>query len=182
MTTCRQLMFDKLPVILKCQLEELPAVFRPVPGRQSRPGHRSLNRPLKVGIHNDLIGRFPEADKPALLKWTRWWCSSRGYVEVIARGGDRYDLDGNPAGTITDADIKHAKKRITPKAPKPAVVHAAPKVGTTRSILTLGKRAVVRASTTAVKKESKVERSIRTAVSESADRNYIERVLRRARR
>lgn len=66
-------------------------------------------RPLKLGSFHDLMERHPGAFEPADLKealgqHTR----STRYLECLARGDQRHDLDGQPAGDLSPDHQFHA--------------------------------------------------------------------------
>ncbi|HSW21031.1 MAG TPA: ProQ/FinO family protein [Ramlibacter sp.] len=66
-------------------------------------------RPLKLGIFEDLMARHPEAFlkedlKQALGQHVR---SSR-YLEAVANGDSRCDLDGNPVEPVAPEHVQHA--------------------------------------------------------------------------
>jgi sRNA-binding protein len=66
------------------------------------------HRPLKIGIHLDLIatGILSQHEAwPALRSYTR----RRMYLAAVAAGGPRIDLDGNPAGEVTPAEAAWAQ-------------------------------------------------------------------------
>ena len=71
-------------------------------------------RPLKTGIHADLIKLLPEVD-PALLRRVLANHTRRdGYLLALVhgRGDRRYDLDGRPAGDVTPEEREEALKRL----------------------------------------------------------------------
>jgi ProP effector len=76
----------------------------------ARPEQRE-RRPLKVGIHDDVVVLFPELDRKtigrALMLYTRHIAYLRGLVE----GAARVDLNGVESGTVTAADAEHARGR-----------------------------------------------------------------------
>ncbi|WP_326534583.1 ProQ/FINO family protein [Pseudorhodoferax sp.] len=66
-------------------------------------------RPLKLGTFQDLMERHPGAFEPAALKealgqHTR----STRYLESLARGDQRHDLDGQPVGALALDHHHHA--------------------------------------------------------------------------
>src|SRR5579862_9472275 len=71
----------------------------------------SKRRPLKVGIHADLLaaldGAMTAADLgDALGDYTK----SSGYIRRITRAGaERIDLDGAPAGEVTPEEANQAR-------------------------------------------------------------------------
>ena len=93
------------------------------PARPQRPVHPLLQRlwelhprlfgarfrPLKLGIFEDLMARHPGAFakedlKQALGQHVR---SSR-YLEAVAEGDARHDLDGNPVEPVAPEHVQHA--------------------------------------------------------------------------
>lgn len=85
----RARMLDELAVCLGTERDALPPVFQ-----TDRP------KALKIGIHDEMIARFPSADPAALDLWLRRWCGMFSYVARIAHGLNRHDLDGNDCGEI----------------------------------------------------------------------------------
>lgn len=100
---------------------------RKQPARAQRPVHPLLQRlwelhprlfgarfrPLKLGIFEDLMSRHPEAFakedlKQALGQHVR---SSR-YLEAVAEGDARHDLDGNPVEPVAPEHVQHAIMEI----------------------------------------------------------------------
>ena len=71
-------------------------------------------RPLKIDVHAELIARAPDLD-PALLRRALANHTGRdGYLLALihGRGDRRYDLDGNPAGSVTPEEREEAQKRL----------------------------------------------------------------------
>ena len=63
-------------------------------------------QPLKIGIHADVLQRWPQVDPVLLRRALANHTSRDGYLLALLhhRGDRRYDLDGQPVGTVTDAD------------------------------------------------------------------------------
>lgn len=92
------LMLAALAGIVKCEAADIPQVFmRPKP------------HALKIGIREDLLARFPDADAKQVGEWFGRWCRTTQYQMRIANGQNRHDLDGNDCGTISDAQRAQAK-------------------------------------------------------------------------
>ena len=71
-------------------------------------------RPLKIGIYTDLSERLPEIE-PALLRRALANHTHRdGYLLALihGRGDRRYDLDGQPVGTVTPEERAEAAQRL----------------------------------------------------------------------
>ena len=58
---------------------------------------------LKIGIHADLIARFPDADAEAIRAWLKVWTRERDYLKREITRNNRRDLDGNDVGLISKA-------------------------------------------------------------------------------
>lgn len=83
---------------------QFPAAF-PLDGRPPKP--------LAIGV----FGTIREATRDdisntRLKRALAWWCGRLAYVEAVAAGGQRYNLDGHPAGDISDADRQSAAERV----------------------------------------------------------------------
>ena len=84
---------------------------------------RQPRQPLKIGIHNDVIARHPELRPRLIASALKTYTRSVGYLETLKAGAVRIDLEGNPVGTVTDADEENAKRKIA-KAARRAEVKA----------------------------------------------------------
>ncbi len=71
-------------------------------------------RPLKLGIHADLIARAPDLDPILLRRALANHTQRDGYwlALIHGRGDHRYDLDGQPAGTVTPEERAEAQKQL----------------------------------------------------------------------
>lgn len=58
-------------------------------------------RPLALGIHKAVIGRMPEMDTAQLRLAMRMHTASTRYLKALLATGERFDLDGKPAGEVT---------------------------------------------------------------------------------
>lgn len=71
--------------------------------------------PLKIGVLDDLLARFPD-DEPYFVRTALiWHCRSTRYLQAMLAGGQRYDLDGHPAGDVTEQHQEHAGQLLTTK-------------------------------------------------------------------
>lgn len=59
-------------------------------------------RPLALGVHKVILERLPEIDAGKLRLAMRLHTASTRYLKAIAGGRERFDLDANVAGEITD--------------------------------------------------------------------------------
>ena len=67
-------------------------------------------RPLKLGIDRDLKAELPELSNKKIDRVLWFYTSSRSYLSALRIGADRYGLDGNPAGTVTENEAEFARK------------------------------------------------------------------------
>jgi ProP effector len=77
---------------------------------------RQPRQPLKIGIHNDVVARHPELRPSLIASALKTYTRSLGYLETLKAGAERIDLEGNPVGTVTDADEEDAKRKIAKTA------------------------------------------------------------------
>jgi sRNA-binding protein len=70
--------------------------------------------PMKIGLHTDLQALFPEIDSRTVREALRQYTMRCGwlYQEAVAKGGPRYDLEGNPQGEVTPAEQELAEKAL----------------------------------------------------------------------
>lgn len=59
-------------------------------------------RPLAIGIHKTIKARLPEIDDSALRVALKRHTASTKYLKAIANGSQRFDLDGQPTGDVTE--------------------------------------------------------------------------------
>lgn len=69
-------------------------------------------RPLKVGIHRDVAAAHPEAGAAAIQRALGWVANRPPYLEALALGRGRVDLDGRPAGEPDEAQRRSAAARL----------------------------------------------------------------------
>ncbi len=66
-------------------------------------------RPLKLGIFEDLMARHPEAfQKEELKQALGQHVRSSRYLDAVANGDARCDLDGNPVEPVAPEHVQHA--------------------------------------------------------------------------
>ena len=68
-------------------------------------------QPLKIGIGND-IAKALDIDPRSVALALGYYCNLSAYLSACRKGATRVDLDGNPAGTVTEAEATHAEKRL----------------------------------------------------------------------
>lgn len=64
--------------------------------------------PLKLGIYEDLMQRHPEIDPAELKGALAWHARSTPYLETVAAGQKRCDLDGQPLEDVAPEHRHHA--------------------------------------------------------------------------
>lgn len=68
--------------------------------------------PLKVGIVDDIQREMPEIGYRRLLHALTDYTGGATYLRAIVVGGERIDLNGEPAGIVTRSDADHALARL----------------------------------------------------------------------
>lgn len=82
-------------------------------------------RPLKIGIHNDILAALEGAVTEAELKRAlRVYVSNRVYRSRLVAGAARIGLAGEPAGTVTEQ--QEAARPAVARAAKAPSIPAAP--------------------------------------------------------
>jgi ProP effector len=70
-------------------------------------------KPLKVGIHGDLVARLNGALTARETSIALGcYCRSVGYLANSKAGVARIDLDGNPVGIVDEREAEHAAQRL----------------------------------------------------------------------
>ena len=90
-------------------------------------------QPLKIGIKHDLVKHLSTlsevtiADKACMVKSLAYYVNSSVYHKNIIPGAIRVDLDGNPAGTVTEEEAAYSTERRHSKMrPKKSIVEQLP--------------------------------------------------------
>jgi hypothetical protein len=91
--TFHEMMRVQLAGVLGADRHEIPQVFL-----------TAAPRPLKIGTYQNLRERYPASRAKPLSQWLRRWTRSWQYLEAIDKGGCRVDLEGEPAGLITEVE------------------------------------------------------------------------------
>ena len=81
-------------------------------------------KPLKIGIHRDLVaaGRERAAVQRALARY----CHRPLYRRALRAGAARIDLHGQPAGVVTEQEVRQARRAATPHAGPVAACESLP--------------------------------------------------------
>ena len=76
--------------------------------------YEGRRRPLKIGIHKDILAAVDGALTPLeLSNALRVYCANGAYLRSSREGAQRIDLDGNPAGIVVAEEAQGAKARLT---------------------------------------------------------------------
>lgn len=92
--------------------EDRITLARSFPTIFTAPRSKAQKRPLKIGIFQDLLARgVTDADgnplpKTRIRRALEDYIRGYRYQKACAAGGTRIDLDGNPAGTVTQEQQK----------------------------------------------------------------------------
>lgn len=65
-------------------------------------------KPLALRIDKSIAERFPEFDRKSLRNALHMYTASTRYLKSVERSKERYDLDGNVAGEVTEEQRAHA--------------------------------------------------------------------------
>ncbi|MDR5904302.1 ProQ/FINO family protein [Franzmannia qiaohouensis] len=68
-------------------------------------------RPLKVGIHEDLVAREPWPDK-LVRRALACYVHLPRYLKAVRTGAERVDLDGANAGDVSDGEARYARRQL----------------------------------------------------------------------
>lgn len=66
-------------------------------------------RPLAIGLHKAIREHLPETKSDALRPAMKRHTTSTRYLKALVAGDTRFDLDGNPAGSVTDEQREVAR-------------------------------------------------------------------------
>ncbi|WP_206186254.1 ProQ/FINO family protein [Thauera propionica] len=65
-------------------------------------------KPLALKIDASIAERMPEIDRKSLRAALRMHTASTRYLKAVERSQQRFDLDGQPAGEVTEEQRTHA--------------------------------------------------------------------------
>lgn len=75
-------------------------------------------KPLALGVHKTLRERLPELSQEQIRKALRIHTASTRYLKALSRAEERFDLDGNPAGSVTPEQRELAGKLVQERQQK----------------------------------------------------------------
>lgn len=100
-------------------------------------GFKSMSdvKPLKKGIKEDLLKRLGAMefivteDKACMVKSLSYYVNTMAYHKSVVAGAERIDLDGQPAGVVTEEEAKYSveKQQARHQAKKQAAAPSAVK-------------------------------------------------------
>ena len=76
--------------------------------------------PLAIGIDKQVFEKLPELSKKSLRLAMRSHTISTRYLKEIEKGTVRLNLDGSPAGQVTDENRQHASEQLKERFKKQA--------------------------------------------------------------
>lgn len=76
--------------------------------------------PLAIGIDKQLFAAMPEVSKRTLRLAMRSHTISTRYLKEMEKGTQRLNLDGTPAGEVTDENRQHAAEQLRERFKKQA--------------------------------------------------------------
>ena len=80
-------------------------------------------QPLKLNIHQDLMAAGH--DRVAVRRALGRYCQADRYRRTLQAGATRIDLQGQPAGVVTEPEAAHARNALTPRAARATATRAA---------------------------------------------------------
>jgi ProP effector len=69
-------------------------------------------KPLALKIDASIVERMPEIDRKSLRAALRMYTASTRYLKAVERSQQRFDLDGQPAGEVTEEQRTHASTAL----------------------------------------------------------------------
>ncbi len=79
------------------------------------PGTRARLHPLAVGIHDQIAAAAPDLTVRRIDLALRAWTGRLSYLEALAKGRPRVDIDGRPVAQVSEAERNDARERLRQK-------------------------------------------------------------------
>lgn len=79
--------------------------------------------PLALGVHKVIKERLPDIAVPQLRSAMRIHTASTRYLKVLSQADQRFDLDGAPAGEVTEEQRQQASQTLRERFKKKAEQH-----------------------------------------------------------
>jgi sRNA-binding protein len=67
---------------------------------------------LAIGIHAQIAAAAPDLTARRIDLALRAWTGRLSYLEALAKGRPRVDIDGRPVAQVTEAERDNARKRL----------------------------------------------------------------------
>lgn len=82
------------------------------------PGSGTQLHPVAIGIHDQIAAAAPDLTPRRIDLALRAWTKRLSYLEAIAKGRPRVNIDGQPVAPISDAERNDARQRLRQKRQK----------------------------------------------------------------
>lgn len=79
--------------------------------QHSSPAFRDC-KPLALGIDKAVQARFPKLERKLVRSAMRLHVTSTRYLKAMEKGGQRFDLDGNADGEVSEEHRSHAAQTL----------------------------------------------------------------------
>lgn len=76
------------------------------------PGSRARLHPLAIGIHAQIAAAAPDLTARRIDLALRAWTGRLSYLEALAKGRPRVDIDGRPVAQVTETERDDARERL----------------------------------------------------------------------
>jgi ProP effector len=73
---------------------------------------RYHRQPLAIGIREEILQVLDDVSEEELAQALATYVNSVLYLRNVQTGAARIDLDGEPAGTVTESEAEFAQRRI----------------------------------------------------------------------
>jgi ProP effector len=88
-------------------------------------------RPLRVGIHHEVIAAAPDLGVKQIKLALRWYVCGTSYLRACTEGAVRVGLDGSPYGAVTAEQAASAEMRLAAMLKRNATARSASPIGKT---------------------------------------------------
>lgn len=77
-------------------------------------------RPLAIGVHKTILERMPELTRAQVSRALKIHTGSTRYLKALSNAEQRFDLDGQPAGEVTEEQREAAGNLVKERFKKAA--------------------------------------------------------------
>jgi ProP effector len=86
--------------------------------------------PLKIGVSRDVVALLADTySRKVIRRALAFWTGRSVYLEAIARGGARYDLDGTIAGEVGEEHERRGRDELAERARRRRLSSETPPMG-----------------------------------------------------